>query len=619
MGSEAPRSRGVYVTPPPLVSFVMRSAHLLLQCKLGLDDGLADGRVRVLDPAAGALNFVVEAWRVALDHHRETRERGRSRFVREHLLPHFHGIELRQEACEEGQRAAAEFFAGEGLPLGPDERVSLQHADALSAPLLTLSDGIPVVIGNPPWSGFRTHKGRWIRDLLHGYVLPGGQWEGGYYRVGGERLEERNTKWLQDDYVKFLRLAQWLVDQAGKGVVALVLNHNFLDAPTFAGLRASVARSFEQVYALNLHGNRRRGERTPKGGKDENVFPGVSQGTAVLFLVKRMGNRRRLLRADLYGTREEKLSKLSGSTFVGLPWVQVPTSLPTPAEACGPLNREAEYRQGTPLPEIFPLYSLGVVTGRDSSLVALEPGELGERYPGRENDIVPFLVRPFDRRFLLYSAELLARPRRRVMSNLRKEGNVALLALRHTGCQGPGALVTGLLPGHKVLTGYDPNSVFPLYCISRSGEREPNLAPAFRSCLGDLLGELPAPEAILGYVYAVLYQPAYRARFHREIGAGFPRIPWPASPAHFDALAQLGGRLVNLHCFQAVSVTAPICGRVEPEVWSYRIGGYQVLAQWSKARAGRRLTPAENLDRGRIVAALEQTLLIQRRLDEIAD
>ena len=93
-----------------------------------------------------------------------------------------------------------------------------------------------------------------------------------YYKVDGKPLGERNPKWLQDDYVKFIRFAQWKIDQAGEGVLGFITNHSYLDNPTFRGMRQSLMNSFDEIYLLDLHGNSLKKERCPDGSKDENVF-----------------------------------------------------------------------------------------------------------------------------------------------------------------------------------------------------------------------------------------------------------------------------------------------------------------------------------------------------------
>lgn len=67
------------------------------------------------------------------------------------------------------------------------------------------------------------NKGPWINNLLkNGYSHKDGGKDLGYSQVDGHSLGEKNPKWLQDDYVKFIRFAQWKMDTAGEGVIGFI-------------------------------------------------------------------------------------------------------------------------------------------------------------------------------------------------------------------------------------------------------------------------------------------------------------------------------------------------------------------------------------------------------------
>jgi predicted helicase len=149
---------------------------------------------------------------------------------------------------------------------------------------------ILAILGNPPYSGHSANKGKWIDRLLKkGYTHKNGIKDDGYYKVDGKPLGEKNPKWLQDDYVKFIRFAQWKIDQAGEGVLGFITNHSYLDNPTFRGMRRSLMNSFDEIYLLDLHGNSLKKEKCPGGSKDENVFD-IRQGTAIALFIKTKGN-----------------------------------------------------------------------------------------------------------------------------------------------------------------------------------------------------------------------------------------------------------------------------------------------------------------------------------------
>ena len=115
---------------------------------------------------------------------------------------------------------------------------------------------VVVVLGNPPYSGHSANKGKWITELLHDKT-------GNYFEVDGKSLGERNPKWLNDDYVKFIRFAQWRIERTGYGILAFITNHGYLDNPTFRSMRQCLMQSFDEIYVLDLHGNAKKKERSP--------------------------------------------------------------------------------------------------------------------------------------------------------------------------------------------------------------------------------------------------------------------------------------------------------------------------------------------------------------------
>ena len=150
---------------------------------------------------------------------------------------------------------------------------------------------ILVILGNPPYSGHSANKGKWIDDLLKkGFVLPDESRDDGYYKVDAKPLGEKNPKWLQDDYVKFIRFAQWKISREGEGILGFISNHSYLDNPTFRGMRQSLTKSFNEIRILDLHGNSLKKEKCPDGSKDENVFD-IQQGVAIGLFLKKKGDK----------------------------------------------------------------------------------------------------------------------------------------------------------------------------------------------------------------------------------------------------------------------------------------------------------------------------------------
>ena len=326
--------RGVYYTPEPVVSYIVSSVDRLLRREFGLSDGLADTttvktvtadgepqsspRVLILDPAVGTGTFLREAVsQIRDDVQRRRLEGAWPKYVQEHLLPRLFGFELMMAPyaiCH--LKLALEIGGEQGqftMPAGERLKVfltnSLEEAhEAVSGPMFAgqiahearsaddvkRDQPVMVVIGNPPYSGHSANKGKWIRDLISDYK-----------RDVPELKKPGQAKWLSDDYVKFIRFAQWRIERTGEGVLGFVTNHSYLDNPTFRGMRRSLMKSFDEIYLLDLHGNSKRKERAPGGGADENVFD-ITQGVAIGLFVKRSTgavNLARVLHADLWGER----------------------------------------------------------------------------------------------------------------------------------------------------------------------------------------------------------------------------------------------------------------------------------------------------------------------------
>ncbi len=641
------RLPGVCATPPPAVGWIVRSVQFLVQSRFDHPEGLAHPAVRLLDPAAGPLNFVLAAWREALRHRDD-----KAVLLRDHLLPGSEGWEILEDSCARGNRALRRFLRGHGVEPQVAEGV-LQQRDALAEPpelggwaspspgrqggrwergIEGVRSALPVLLGNPPWIGQPPAASPWMAGLL-------GDWR----TCEGQPLAERNTKWLQDTWVRFLRLAQWMIEQRGEGIVAFVLNHNGLDAQTLRGLRASLLQTFEEIYLLDLHGNRRKRERAPEGSRDENLFSGIAQGAAFVVLVKKPGLARRVVHADLYGTRRQKLAVLRSGSVATTAWREIrprgPLFLFRPGED---LATERVFRRGTPLDGIFPVHSTGLITGRDALVTASDRRTLEERLRriGRR-DWLPhctaWLPRPFDLRYLIFTPEAVARHRPALARHLRQPGNVALLVPRqHKG--EPGAFVTAALPGHKVVSAYDVTSAFPLY-LDDAGERRPNVAPALWDHLAKLYGEPPEPAEVLAYVYGVLHAPGYRVRFGNLLARELPRIPFPRHRPRFRDLAGCGQELITAHLGEPGDrATGALSLRGDPalppgriaydaaeesirlhpaglrldgvpaDLWSYRIGDHAVLASWLAARTGRPLRTEERRELYALTAALRRSL-----------
>ncbi|MBU0476195.1 MAG: N-6 DNA methylase [Bacteroidetes bacterium] len=288
--------RGVYYTPEPVVSFIVRSLHQILKDKFNIADGFASKNVTLLDPAGGTLSFLAKAIETAVEEFEGKYGKGAVKsFLKDQILQNYYAFELMMAPYAIGHMKMSFLLEELGYRMEDDERVKyyltntleMKELDESKFPGMSslshenheagkIKKNVPilVVLGNPPYSGHSSNTGEWISDVIKEY-----------YKVDGKPLGEKNPKWLQDDYVKFIRFSQWKIDQAGEGVLGFITNHSYLDNPTFRGMRQSLMNSFDEIYIIDLHGNSLKKEKAPDGSKDENVFD-IQQGVAVCFMIK---------------------------------------------------------------------------------------------------------------------------------------------------------------------------------------------------------------------------------------------------------------------------------------------------------------------------------------------
>jgi len=230
-------------------------------------------------------------------------------YVRNHLLPRLFGFELMVAPFAVAHFKLSLQLAGRDLPekirdqwaVHPEgtERLGIfltntldeahEHAsmplftqwvaqESAAADTVKMHSPVLVVMGNPPYSGHSANHGKWMDDLLRGAGKDKSL--ASYYQVDGQPLGERNPKWLQDDYVKFLCFGQWRIQRSGQGILAFITNHGYLDNPTFRGMRQSLMQTFSEIYVLDLHGSVKKRARAPLGQVDQNVFD-IQQGVSI--------------------------------------------------------------------------------------------------------------------------------------------------------------------------------------------------------------------------------------------------------------------------------------------------------------------------------------------------
>jgi predicted helicase len=379
-------------------------------------------------------------------------------------------------------------------------------------------------------------------------------------------------KWLNDDYVKFIRFAQMKMDgftfqtvaPDGKpiehsvpgiesGMVGVITNHSWLDNPTFRGMRQSLMRSFERIYVLDLHGSTIKKEKAPDGSKDENVFD-IEQGVAISIFVKKPGLERGVWRGDLWGTRLSKYEITASANLQTVHFVRIEPTNPHYLFTRQDTANRATYDRGVSVKDIFVLGGTGIITKRDKLAVqfqedevwsvvrefAVLPSEEARRRfklpadvrdwtvanaqadilrdgPNREL-IKRILYRPFDERFTYYTGRtrgFLGWPVERIAQHFDHQ-NIGLITSRLTkGEAFRHVQVTDKMNEVIVMSSVTSNNgfTFPLWLWNAGGTRTENLSEEFRTSLDARYEHHYTPEEVLGYIYAVLHAVTYRARY----------------------------------------------------------------------------------------------------------
>ena len=376
---ETSKSRGVYYTPPPIVNFIVRAIDDILEERFGISEGLADNkRVTVLDFACGTGTFLVEVFQRAFENIGGTGVGRAGLIVRDHFLKNIFGFEYLIAPYTIAHLKLSQFLSDEGYPLKNDERLCVyltntlepieeepdqkelwpvpELAAEIKAAQAVKEQPILVITGNPPYSGHSKNKGAWITAQI------------AKYREGFPDLSKpAQGKWLQDDYVKFIRFAQLKMDAVDEGVVGIITNHSWLDNPTFKGMRKSLMATFHQIYVLDLHGNSKKKERAPDGTEDQNVFD-IEQGVAISVLIKRPGAERHVWHADLWGPRQAKYEWLMNATVRTTQWTALTPDAPDWLLRPQDEQLALTYRKFWSIPSIFSILgdpAPGIVTTQD--------------------------------------------------------------------------------------------------------------------------------------------------------------------------------------------------------------------------------------------------------------
>ncbi|MGB4447032.1 MAG: type ISP restriction/modification enzyme [Cloacibacterium sp.] len=518
------KSRGVWYTPQPVVQFIVRAVDNLLKSEFGLSQGLADTskikskvdfhgkkvdkefhRVQVLDPATGTGTFLAETIKhIYEENFKNINEGIWPQYVEKDLIPRINGFELLMASYSMAHLKLDMLLSETGYETNQDQRFNIfltnsleeHHKDTGTLFASWLSDestlanqikrDTPVmcVIGNPPYSGESSNKSDWIMKLMEDYKKePGGK----------EKLKERNPKWINDDYVKFIRFAQYLVEKNGEGIVAFINPHGFLDNPTFRGMRWNLLKTFDKIYTIDLHGNSKKKETAPDGSADQNVFD-IMQGVSINLFIKTNKKSKnelgKVFHYDLYGKRNDKYNFLNQNSIKTIDYKELPNKAPMYFMVNKDFDVEEFYNRFFKISDLFNYFNVGVVTGKDEILIDDNSKKLYNKVTLKFEDTNESLIQkisfyPFDNKFIYYDNKYLERGREKLVLNYLNKTNIGLVIGKQCVSDWRYVFISNLMTNLN-LTGtagrFGSGYNFPLYLYQEptafdERERIPNFNP----------------------------------------------------------------------------------------------------------------------------------------------
>ena len=649
--------RGVYYTPQPVVNFIVRAVDQILKTEFGLEDGLASEEtktvryqrdskrknskgltttvedtkevpaVQILDPATGTGTFLRQTI-LQIYENFKAKHKGESdakireawnAYVPKHLLPRLNGFELMMAPYAVAHMKLAMVLKDTGYDFGSDQRLNVFLTNSLEEPssdvdifddgsfMATLVDdplafesaeasraksnnGINVILGNPPYSISSSNKSEWILELLSSYK---------------QGLNEKKLN-LDDDYIKFIRYGEYMIHNAGKGILAYISNNSFLDSITHRRMRCELLQEFDDIYIIDLHGSVQKHEVAPDGSKDENVFD-IQQSVSISIFVKKNESSQmaKVHHFDLFGLRALKYKMLNSIEFENINWTDVNYETTYYFFVPKDFSKRTTYENGFLLSELFIVYNSGVKTDRDSLFIDLDREnltkkiqtllggkmtdafkekynvvdsssyKLTERIKGKEYNekyIQTIEYRPFDYQWIYYDPVLVSRSGYSAMQHMI-QNNYALIIPRQaiTDNWSHVSVSKYLVDNRFHYSNKGIPVLCPLYLYETelgNNQKRPNLNMSIISNVSEKImltfsdneqGDIATftPLDLLDYIYAVLHSPRYRETYKEFLKIDFPRVPYPTDQESFRKLSAIGTKLRECHLLQCELDTAP--------------------------------------------------------------
>lgn len=593
--TEKRKEGGVYYTPKEATSFITRGVNELIQTRFGLSDGYLADNVKVLDFACGTGTFIDSIFDLIINDNIDDLEK---RKIKEKIKKDYYGFEILFTPYIVAHTILTKHLKDKGINFSPDERLGIYLTNTLDISQHSISGLLPnlrqehekaskikneenilAIIGNPPYfNGKSEAKKGVIDDKLYDYK---------------KGLNERKIN-LDDMYIKFIRFAEYKIEQTGYGIVGIITNNSFLDGITHRQMRKHLFETFDEIYILNLHGSTRKGET------DKNIFD-IMVGVSITFFIKYkqpLDNKRVHYYSTLENSinhRDEKLAFLNNETIDSIEWKEINPAVSSNYWFVGKdTSSLSNYSSFYKLSDVFDLFGSGASSLRDKVSISYNieslksvlddfksqseayirnkyelsdsrdwslsraKEDVTENY-NDDTNIREILYRPLDKRTMFYSAKnkgLFAVPQKKISLHI-KEDNIVLIFPRGIAKSFSHGFISKNIVDYSCGGAYSAKetNIAPLYVYQENNglfgiEKKTNFTKNFIDNYINTLSFSPSPEDILAYMYAILYSPIYRNKYLDFLKTDFPAIPMTKGKETFYKYAELGKQLINAHLLQ---------------------------------------------------------------------
>lgn len=605
---ELRKDLGVWYTPTEVVKYMVARVDAELRNTLGVEDGLADPNVYILDPCCGTGAYLVEVLRkIAETLQQKGGDALAGHDLKEAAINRVFGFEILPAPFVVAHLQLGLLLQSLGAPLteNKQERARVFLTNALTgwepakhpkqlvfremeeereaAERVKRETPILVILGNPPYNSFAG-----IANMEEERGLSGA------YRTTKEAPAPQGHG-LNDLYVRFFRMAdRRIVDGTGKGIVSFISNYSWLDGLSFTGMRERYLEVFDHVWIDCLNGDKyKTGKVTPDGKPDPSIFStdfnreGIQVGTAITLLARTSPSKgaktvrfrhlwgkekRDLLLAESIGESVAKYDTVRPAMALGLPFISAKVG--------------KDYLDWPLLPDLLPHSFPGVKTSRDDVVLDIDQDRLLERMrayfdpevshedmarraPGSmestarfdakktraylqqrgilEENIVRYCYRPFDVRWIYWEPETKLLDEKR--QELYPQVAVAQCFVEARQRQPMEGFDRGYVTGRLADNfGNGLSSYFPMMVADpnpiHAGDPP---KPNVTAGAENYLAAIGADhEALFFHIVATLHSPAYRAENQGALKQDWPRIPLPASKPVLSASAELGREVAAL-------------------------------------------------------------------------